>query len=36
MSSNSAPGFKKHPNHRIARQGTCVRVQVDSIAVAPE
>ena len=28
MSSNSAPGFKKHPNHRIATQAASVRVRV--------
>ncbi len=28
MSVNSGPGWKKHPNHRIATQPTGVRVQV--------
>ncbi len=28
MSANSGPGFKKHPNHRIATKPAGVRVQV--------
>ncbi|HLQ01423.1 MAG TPA: DUF427 domain-containing protein [Burkholderiales bacterium] len=28
MSANSGPGWKKHPNHRIATQPAGVRVQV--------
>lgn len=28
MSSNSAPGWKKHPNHRITTKPAGVRVQV--------